>query len=98
MRISSGASFAIDRCCRAWIKVLLRVFLKVATILLHIRRDSRAQGLGQRDYILLWRPVDQQRPGFGMDQVVRTGRSNLCQPWRILAAREGQHIFTVFEA
>src|SRR5205823_1820591 len=68
------------------------------TILFHIRCNACAQSLGECRDVLVGRPVDQQRPGFGMDEMVGAGRTNLGQPWRILAASVGQHILSIFEA
>ncbi len=98
MRIGQGVARAIDGGGGIGIEVLLRVFFEIAAILRNIRRHTCTQGRGERLAALLRRPIDEQRPGFGMNQVIGASRANHRQSWRILAAREGQHVFTVLKA
>src|SRR5258708_12734702 len=67
-------------------------------ILRYIRRDTSTQGFNERIDVLVRHPLDEQRPGLGMNQVIRAGRTNLRQLRRIPTAHEVQHILTIFEA
>ena len=79
VRIRWGIVRALDRHGGIGIKVLPLVCLKIATIFCNIRRHTCMQGGYKFLTTLIWLPIDEQGPGFSVNQVIGTGRSNLGQ-------------------
>src|SRR5260370_1128683 len=71
MRIGCGVRCSIDGRIGIGIEVLLCVCFAIAAILLYIRRNACVQGSHELLAILGRRPLDEQRPGSGVNQVIR---------------------------
>ena len=59
-----------------WIEILIGIRVQVSLIVSDVLCDAGAQRFCQRGDIVIRRPFHQQRPGFRMHEMIRTGRTD----------------------
>lgn len=74
------------------------VFFKVLLVLLLVSGHALHELFFQAVHVVrVWRPIDEQRHHFGMNEVIRASRSHLRQFRGICTADESEHVVLVIE-